>query len=137
MIDMEDVILGEVSEKVFDKFYEKHPDLFITSEYVKSPPSFPCVSLVETDNAVLNESRTSNSNENHVVVMYELNVYSNKKFGSKAECKEIITYIDELLTGLNFTRSMLQQIPNQDDTIYRMLGRYRAVISKNKTIYRR
>ena len=40
--------------------------------------------------------------------------------------------------GLNFTRTMLEPVPNQDDaTIYRMLGRYRAVISKEKTIYRR
>lgn len=138
MIDMEDVILGEVSEKVYEKFSEKYPDLFITSEYVKSPPSFPCVSLVEMDNAVLRSSQTSTGCENHVVVMYELSVYSNKAVGSKAECKEIVAFIDEILMGLNFTRTMLEPIPNLDDaTIYRMLGRYRAVISKNNTIYRR
>jgi hypothetical protein len=138
MIDMEDVILGEVSEKLYARFAEKHPDLFVTSEYVKSPPSFPCVSLVAMDNAVLRSSQSSASNENHVTVMYELNVYFNKTVGSKAECKEIVAFIDELLSGMNFTRSMLEPIPNQDDaTIYRMLGRYRAVISKNKTIYRR
>ena len=138
MIDMEDEIFGEVSEKVYEKFAEKCPDLFVTGEYVKSPPSFPCVSLVEVDNAVFRNSQTTEGRENHAAVMYELNVYSNKSSGKKAECKEIVAFIDELLMGLNFTRTMLEPVPNQEDaTIYRMLGRYRAVISKNKVIHRR
>lgn len=138
MIDMEDEIFGEVSEKVYEQFSEKYPDLFVTGEYVKSPPSFPCVSLVEVDNAVFRNSQTTEGHENHVAVMYELNVYTNKSVGKKAECKELVAFVDALLMELNFTRTMLEPVPNQDDaTIYRMLGRYRAVISKNKTIFRR
>ena len=134
MIDIENEIFNEVSLKV----REKYPNIFMTGEYVKSPSSFPCISLVEVDNSVYRNSQTSEDKENHAVVMYELNVYSNKTRGKKAECKEIIAFIDEILTRFNFTRIMLEPIPNQDDaTIYRMLGRYRAIISKNKTIYRR
>ena len=134
MIDMENEIFNEVSERV----REKYPNVFMTGEYVKSPSSFPCVSLVEADNATFRNSQTSTGKENHAAVMYELNVYSNKTKGKKAECKEIVAFIDEILMGLNFTRLMLEPVPNQDEaTIYRMLGRYRAVISKNKTIYRR
>ena len=134
MIDIEDEIFGEVYEKVS----QKYPDLFMTGEYVQSPPSFPCLSLVEIDNSVLRESQTSESRENHGAVTYELNVYSNKKVGKKAECKEIVAFVDEILASMNFTRTMLEPIPNQiDPSIYRMLGRYRAVISKNRTIYRR
>lgn len=138
MIDMEDVIFGEVSEKLYEQFSEKYPDLFVTSEYVKSPPSFPCVSLVEVDNSVFRNSQTTDGHENHVAVMYELNVYSNKNVGKKAECKEIVAFIDDVLMRMNFTRMMLEPVPNLEEaTIYRMLGRYRAVISKDKTIYRR
>ena len=73
-----------------------------------------------------------------MAVTYEVNVYSNKTSGKKAECKALAAFIDERLLELNFTRTMLEPVPNQDEaTIYRMLGRYRAVISKNKTIYRR
>lgn len=116
----------------------KYPKIFMTGEYVKSPSSFPCVSLVEVDNATFRNSQTSDSKENHVAVMYELNVYSNKTKGKKAECKEIVSFVDELMANLNFTRLMLQPVPNQNDaTVYRILGRYRAVISKNNTIYRR
>lgn len=134
MIDIETEIFNEVSAKVQDQY----PDIFMTGEYVKTPSSFPCVSLVEVDNATFRNTQTTESKENHVAVMYELNVYSNRTKGKKAECKEIASFIDEILMGLNFTRTMLEPVPNQDNaTIYRMLGRYRAVISKEKTIYRR
>ena len=134
MIDMETEIFNEVSAKV----REQYPDIFMTGEYVKTPSSFPCVSLVEVDNATFRNTQTTESKENHVAVMYELNVYSYRSIGKKAECKEIAGFIDEILMGLNFTRTMLEPVPNQDNaTIYRMLGRYRAVISKEKTIYRR
>ena len=134
MIDVEADIFNEVSQRVRDKY----PGIFMTGEYVRSPSSFPCVSLIEVDNSTLRDTQTNEGKENHVVVMYELNVYSNKTKGKKAECKEIIGFIDEILMGLNFTRVMMEPIPNQDDvTVYRMLGRYRAVISKNNEIFRR
>ena len=134
MIDIESELFSYVARRV----REKYPDIFITGEYVKSPPSFPCVSLIENDNAVLRSTQTSNSHENHATVMYELNVYSNKTTGKKAECKAIASFIDEILMSLNFTRTMLNPIPNLDDaTIYRMFGRYKAVVSKDSTIYRR
>lgn len=134
MIDMETEIFNEVSERV----REQYPDIFMTGEYVKTPPSFPCISLVEVDNATFRNSQTSEGQENHVAVMYELNVYSNRTKGKKAECKELAGFVDEILMGLNFTRTMLEPVPNQDNaTIYRMLGRYRAVIGKTNTIFRR
>lgn len=134
MIDIENDVFSEMAKKVREKF----SNIFVTGEYVKSPSSFPCVSLVEIDNATFRNSQTTESQENHVAVSYEVNVYSNKTKGKKAECKEIIAFIDEVLMSLNFTRIMLEPVPNQNDaTIYRMLGRYRAVVSRNKTIFRR
>lgn len=134
MIDIENEIFSEVSKRV----REKYPKIFMTGEYVKSPSSFPCASLVEMDNSTYENSQTSEGGENHASVMYELNVYTNKTKGKKAECKEIVALFDEILMSFNFTRIMLEPIPNQNDaTIYRMLGRYRAIVSKNKTIHRR
>ena len=115
-----------------------YPDIFISGEYVKSPPKFPCVSLIEMDNSAYTRTQTSRSVENHAELMYELNVYSNKTSGKKSECKAIASLIDNELAALGFSRTMLQPIPNMDDaTIYRMTGRYRAVVAKDKKIYRR
>ena len=134
MINIENEIFNIVSTKVRDEF----PNIYMSGEYVKSPPSFPATSLVEMDNTSYASTQTSCENENHVSLMYEVNTYSNKVKGKKSECKEIMTLIDKEMTALGFTRTMLQPIPNMDDaTIYRMTARYKAVVSKDKTIFRR
>lgn len=134
MIDIENEIFDTVSTVVRTEY----PDIFMTGEYVKSPPSFPCVSLIEIDNQSYRKTRDTASNENHAQIVYETNVYSNKTSGKKAECKAIISLIDSELEKLGFTRTLSNTIPNEDDaTIYRMVARYRAIVSKNNTIYRR
>ena len=134
MIDVESEVFNIVAKAVRNVY----PDIYISSEYVKSPPRFPCVSLVEMDNSAYIRTQTSSNGENHAELMYELNVYSNKKSGKKSECKAIASLIDNKMATLNFSRIMLQPIPNMDDaTIYRMTGRYRAVASKDNVIYRR
>lgn len=134
MIDIEKDIFNIVAKAIRSVY----PDIYISGEYVKSPPRFPAVSLIEMDNLAYARTQSSDSVENHAELMYELNVYSNKKSGKKSECKAIASLIDNELAALGFSRTMLQPIPNMDDaTIYRILGRYRAVVSKDKQIYRR
>ena len=134
MIDIETEVFNTISTEVRNAY----KGIFMTGEYVKSPPSFPCVSLIETDNQVYRNTRDSGSIENHVQVLYEVNVYSNKTSGKKAQCKEIIAFIDSKMEALGFTRTLMNPVPNEEDaTVYRMVARYRAIVSKNKTIYRR
>ena len=134
MIDIENAVFNAVAMKV----REVYPDVFMTGEYVNSPPSFPAVSLVEMDNSTHIETIDSGSNENHANVMYEVNVYSNKTVGKKSECKKIITLIDEEMLAMGFSRSTLTPVPNEyDSTIYRMVARYRAAVSSDHKIYRR
>ena len=134
MLNIEEELFNDVSTIA----REEYPDLYMVGEYVKSPPSFPCASLVEMDNSIYTKTQTSDGNENHSSVMYELNVYSNKIRAKKSECKKIISLIDSVMLRYGFTRTMLQPIPNLEDaTIYRMVARYSAVVSKDKIIYRR
>lgn len=134
MINIESELFDSVSTKV----REDYPNIYMVGEYVKSPPSFPTVSLVEMDNSIYSSTQTSTEMENHVSLMYEVDIYSNKTKGKKTECKAIATLVDKLMTDFGFTRTMLQPIPNMDDaTIYRIKGRYKAVVSKDKVIYRR
>ena len=134
MIDIE----NEVFDRVVKRVREQFPNIFMVGEYVKSPSSFPAVSFMEMDNAAMESTVDSGSNENHVNVMYEANVYSNKTTGKKSECKEIIALIDTEMLAMGFVRSTLTPIPNEyDSTIYRMVGRYRATISADHKIFRR
>lgn len=134
MIDIENAVFDRVSEKVRSQY----PDIFMSGEYVKSPSSFPCASIIEMDNSAYEYSQTSSEMENHASVMYEVNVYSNRKKYKKAECKEIMALIDKEMQSMGFSRIMMNPIPNMDDaTIYRMVARYRAIVSKDNVIYRR
>lgn len=137
MIDAESEIFAEVYDAVTDSF----PGTFMTGEYARSPSEFPCVSLVEIENVIHVGSSTNTEMEVHADVTYEVNVYSNKQKGKRDECKKIASLVDEKLKDMGFRRAMLNPVPNLEDaTIYRMLGRYQAVIEvKNDiiVIYRR
>lgn len=134
MVNIENEVFDRVAKRVREQF----PDIFMVGEYVKSPSSFPAVSLVEMDNSIRESTVDSGSNENHANVMYEVNVYSNKTTGKKSECKAIIALIDMEMTAMGFVRVTLTPVPNEyDSTIYRMVGRYRAAVSSDHKIYRR
>lgn len=134
MIDIENEIFSVVASAIRNEY----PEAYVASEYVKSPPRFPSVSIVEIDNTAYDRTQTSNCLENHADVTYEVNIYSNKTSGKRSECKAIASLIDNELAALGLSRTMLQPIPNMDDaTIYRMLGRYKGVVSKDKYVFRR
>lgn len=134
MIDIENQVFDRVATRVREQF----PNIFMVGEYVKSPSSFPAVSLMEMDNSARASTVDSGSNENHVDVMYEVNVYSNKTVGKKSECREILALIDTEMSAMGFVRSTLTPVPNEyDSTIYRMVGRYRATVSSDHKIFRR
>ena len=134
MINVENTIFNIIAEAVKTTYL----GVRVLGEYVKSPSKFPCVSIVEISNTAYDRTQTSGSLENHADITYEVNIYSNKTSGKKSECKEIASLIDNEFAALGFSRIMLQPIPNGDDaTIYRMVGRYRGVVSKDKVVYRR
>ena len=134
MINIENEIFSIIAKAVRTAY----PNAYVVGEYVKAPSRFPCVSIEEMNNTAYDRTQTSGSLENHADMTYEVNIYSNKSSGKKSECRTIASLIDNEFATLGFSRTMLQPIPNVDDaTIYRMLGRYRGVVSKEKKVFRR
>lgn len=110
-------------------------NIFVTGEYTPTPPSFPAVFIYEADN--FNAGFDGCNHEVVTGVMYEVEVYTNRQNGKKAQAKAIMKVVDELLTRYGFTRTMLQQLPNMSDaTIFRLTARYSAAVIDN-VIYRR
>lgn len=131
MIDLENDIFDYTAKAL----RAAHTGIDVAAEYVEMPAKFPHVSIVEADNRVLERMRTNNI-ENAVSVMYECNIYSNKASGKKSEAKAIANTLDDVLSGIGFTRTFREQVPNlRDATIYRIVCRYEAVIDKNFVIY--
>lgn len=122
MIDCE----NEVYTRIAKVLREKYPGINIAGEYVKAPSGFPHVSITQSDNSVVSEKMTGSAEM--AQVMFEINVYSNKTEGKKAECKSIMKVIDDTLFAMNFKRQAMTPIPNLEDaTIYRIVARYRAM----------
>lgn len=133
MIDIE----NQVYDTVVTALRTEFNPISIYGEYVPVPQSFPCATLEEMNNAVVQNKESSGSIENFATVMYSANAYSNKSGGKKAQAKAIIKIIDEQMLGMGFTRSFMRPIPNADTSIYRITAQYTAVVSKEKTLYRR
>lgn len=133
MIDIENAVYT----KVYDTLKKVFPDLYITADPVAIPSEYPCASIYEADSYSYDKTQDSASNENHVNVMYEVYVFSNKTSGRKTECKNIFKVADEVLLAMGFTRTSKTPILDPNGKDYRLVGRYTAVVSKNKEIYRR
>lgn len=133
MIDIENQVFAPIYAMLNDMFDE----ISITSEYVRQPPKFPHVSIVEQDNYTTLEHLDSSDTEMFATVMYEINVYSNKTVGKKSEAKSILAAIDKMMYGFNFVRTSSTPVPNLEDaTIYRLTARYEAE-TDGKRIFRR
>lgn len=133
MIDVE----NEVFTTIAIALREAYPDIYVTGEKVAAPPAYPCASLEELDNYAYKSSQDSGSNENHANLTYEVQVFSNKANGKKSQCKEIFAVCDREFQKMGFTRTMKQPVPMDDAISYQLIGRYEAVVSINKTIFRR
>lgn len=115
----------------------EYSDIYITGVDTPTMPSFPAVLFEEKDNSVYRNGIDNSDTENFANLMYEVNVYSNKKSGKKAEARKIIDSIDNFMYSKGFTRITLTPVPNINDaTIYRYTARYTAVASNDKYIYR-
>lgn len=133
MIDFENQIFTAVKTKLLSEF----PKLKVSGSLVSIPSDFPFVYLAEIDNHPDTRTRDTESNENHVIVSYELTVYSNKAEGKKAEAKKIHSVADDILNRMGFTRYNRQIVYLTEGTVCRLISRYTAEIGKDGTIYRR
>ena len=123
MIDVESLIFSQVAEALRVAF----PGIFVSGEYVDTPAKFPAVTLVESDNTIVQRMRTANIE----------NVYTNTVGYKKSEAKDIMEAVDGEFSKLGFARTMCNPISNLSDaTIYRMVARYTATVGKDFWVYR-
>lgn len=134
MIDIE----NQVFTKVVTAIKVDYPTIAAYGETVAAPAVFPAVTIEEADNHVYEKTQSSDHIENHAGLMYEINVYSNLATGKKSQCKSIMKLIDAEMSELGFTRTMSGSVKNLNDvTIYRMVSRYKGIVSTDEKIYRR
>ena len=134
MIDLESPLFTEIAGALRSEY----KGITVYGEYVPAPADLPSVSIVEMDNSTFLPTWSNRATEQYAFVMYEVNVYSNLTTGKKAQAKAIMNTIDTMLQAYGFERITVTPVQNMNDaTIYRMVGRYRAVVSDDLTVYRR
>ena len=122
MIDKEIEIFKAVSTALRQKYKGIY---VIGAEMSPTPPKFPAVSFVQTNNAVKSEYSTFGSLENVVSEDYKAEVYSNLEKGKEAQTKEITSIISSVMSDLGYERTFCEVVPNADSTINRRMSRYR------------
>ena len=133
MIDYENEVLTRVANDLSSSF----PSCTFLGTEQYYPATFPCATGEEADNYTNVASEDSGSNDNNANVMYEFNVYSNKRVGKKAEARAIAAVICNTMSVLGFTRTTLRPFNDNNGSLYRIVMRFTGVIGKNGNIYRR
>lgn len=116
---------------------EAFPDVEVSSTAVLKPEHIPFVTIIEQDNSTFYRTSDSENIENHAEVMIEVQAWTEGN-DKQSKCRSIMNVIDEAYGKIGLRRLMLSPVTNYNETqLYRMVARYRAVISKEKQIYRR
>lgn len=134
MIDYEQDIITAVREGLEAASMS---EVVLLDQTILSPSEFPCVCIEEIDNYTYRNTIDTGSNENHVRVAYEVNVYSNRTYDKRGECKSIFSVVSDVLTGLGFSRNSRHPAELNETTAYRLVGRFMAVIDQKGNIARR
>lgn len=114
---------------------EFDPSIGTSSTYKNTPSKYPFVSVEEIENMV--DTLTSDCEvENHALVQYEINVYA-KDPNKKSKATEILQVVDTLLKSYGFVRVSKNNLQDTNETMFQIVARYEAIVSKDHVIYRR
>ena len=133
MIDVE----SEIYDIVAGIVKAKYPNVIMENRRCYDPAKFPCIYLKLADAPALQKTRDTGSNERHINMMWEVNIYSNKQGASAREAKDLFYAVDEAMQRIGFTRTMYEALNWENQTVYRILGRWQAICSEDGKIYKR
>ena len=134
MIDFENEIFTAVATAI----RASHAGTTIKGEYVRSPASFPHVSVSEIDNVNVDALADSSGEEKYAGLGYRLQVFSNKEGGRKTEAKAIFKTADQILCGMGFRRRTYSTTPEiYNSTIFSITATYEGIADLNGVIYKR
>lgn len=110
----------------------------VIGEYTRTPSSFPCVTVDETQNVMVDRLEDSSNKECFAGVTYRIQVFSNKTSGKKAEARSIFATVDAEMRRMGFRRVTYTTTPEiYDSTVYSITATYEAVVSAAGYVYKR
>lgn len=125
MIDIENLVYTRIRNAI--KAY--NPNISVSGNYNDVPSNIPHVSIEETDNASVASTLSTSDRERAANLTYTVNIYTNTAT-AKTDAKAIAAVVNDAFTNIGFVRSMKQEMPNIDRTIYRLILRFQATAWK-------
>ena len=102
----------------------------VSGTYTDTPSSFPHVCCEMTDSYSLSNRISTSDREYATNVTFTVNIYTNTAT-AKSDAKALAVVVNDTFAGMGFARSMYQQMPNIDRTIYRLILRFQATVWKS------
>ena len=132
MVDIENIIINRIDKVLAAAGFKD----ILGSTYQDLPAEFPWVFMEQSDSYEDITYHKSSRENNYDSVTFEVDIYSNKKSASKAECKKILSIIDAEMVSLGFSRTVAQPMrPTSEMYKARLFARYRGTVDANKYIY--
>ena len=116
---------NEIYTNIHDAIIKVFPNASVTNVYLRVPPSFPHVSVIQSDTYEPKAYVDSSSTEKVTALTFQIDIYSDDDNRKKTICKLLSQIVDEKMKSMNFRRIMLNPIMNlADSTIYRITAIY-------------
>lgn len=131
MVDIENQIVN----RLIDTMDLNHPGVEVKADYIDENIPLPAVAVI--DLGIQSDRFTLNNEEYSTRVSYQIDTYTSG-VNKKQDAKAIAKSIDEAMILMGFNREELRPVENfSNPQIYRMVGRYYAIVDKHYNIHRR
>ena len=127
---------SEIFTKITTALQDEDGSVKTSSVYTNSPSSYPFVSIELISNNVYESGVDSGDIENFAYLGYEIVVMTSGNT-RKSKAYSLLEVVDSELKQLGFTRIVLAPSQDQNETLYRLVARYEAVVGKDLKVYRR
>ena len=127
---------NEIYTRITIALKEHDSSVKTSSVYKNSPSSYPFVSIELIDDSVYQNGIDSGDIENFATHYYEINVYT-KGNTAMSEARELLGVADNFMKSIGFMRVSKSPMQDQNETLYRIIARYEAVVGKDLKVYRR
>ena len=124
-----------IFNKVAERLLLEYDNIFVSSEYVAAPPSFPAVSIEISDSYPERSGITLGFDDEQERFMITVNAYSDLAEGKTDQVKSIMKTVTAEMKQMYFTKTTQAPVPNaQDRSIYRETARYTRIIGGGENL---
>lgn len=129
-------IHNEVFDRLTTALQNADANIQTSSVYTNSPTHYPFVSIEQIENDVYEQGIDCCEIENFANIAFEINCYAQGNT-RMSDCYKLLEVADNFMKSIGFMRESITPMQDQNETTYRIIGRYSGVVSKDHKVYRR